>query len=546
MTQTMTQTMIQTNRSQETTDLLRVDDLSVGFISDGQKSTAVDKISFRIGHGETVGLVGESGSGKSVSALSILQLLPYPTAFHDGGAIMFDDVNLMAQPERVIRSVRGNRISMIFQEPMSSLNPLHNIEKQISEIIQLHQGLDRVSARLETLRLLQRVGIPDAEKRMTALPHELSGGQRQRVMIAMALANEPDLLIADEPTTALDVTIQKQILDLLKELQDETGMSVLLITHDLGVVKNMAERVYVMQEGAIVEHGKVDDIFKTPQHAYTKQLINAEPDGTPPPLDTPSSLVEAEDLRIWFPVKTGLLRRTSDHVKAVTDISFHIHRGETLGIVGESGSGKTTLGRALLGLQAATGQARFDGNDIIGVSRKARRDLRRHMQIVFQDPFGSLSPRMSVSDIITEGLKLHDKNLSTGDIAARCAAIMQEVELDPASATRYPHEFSGGQRQRIAIARALILEPQFIVLDEPTSALDRSVQAQIIALLRRLQKDKDLTYLFISHDLKVIRALSHRVMVMQNGVCVEEGSAERVFTNPREAYTQELLAAALG
>ncbi|MGI9439168.1 MAG: ABC transporter ATP-binding protein [Parvibaculales bacterium] len=546
MTQTMTQTMIQTNRSQETTDLLRVDDLSVGFISDGQKSTAVDKISFRIGHGETVGLVGESGSGKSVSALSILQLLPYPTAFHDGGAIMFDDVNLMAQPERVIRSVRGNRISMIFQEPMSSLNPLHNIEKQISEIIQLHQGLDRVSARLETLRLLQRVGIPDAEKRMTALPHELSGGQRQRVMIAMALANEPDLLIADEPTTALDVTIQKQILDLLKELQDETGMSVLLITHDLGVVKNMAERVYVMQEGAIVEHGKVDDIFKTPQHAYTKQLINAEPDGTPPPLDTPSRLVEAEELRIWFPVKTGLLRRTSDHVKAVTDISFHIHRGETLGIVGESGSGKTTLGRALLGLQAATGQARFDGNDIIGVSRKARRDLRRHMQIVFQDPFGSLSPRMSVSDIITEGLKLHDKNLSTGDIAARCAAIMQEVELDPASATRYPHEFSGGQRQRIAIARALILEPQFIVLDEPTSALDRSVQAQIIALLRRLQKDKDLTYLFISHDLKVIRALSHRVMVMQNGVCVEEGSAEQVFTNPREAYTQELLAAALG
>ncbi|MCH1569024.1 MAG: ABC transporter ATP-binding protein [Alphaproteobacteria bacterium] len=542
----MTQTMTQSNHGQKTTDLLRVDDLSVGFISDGQKSTAVDKISFRIGHGETVGLVGESGSGKSGSALSILQLLPYPTAFHDGGAIIFDDVNLMAQPERVIRSVRGNRISMIFQEPMSSLNPLHNIEKQISEIIQLHQGLDRVSARLETLRLLQRVGIPDAEKRMTALPHELSGGQRQRVMIAMALANEPDLLIADEPTTALDVTIQKQILDLLKELQNETGMSVLLITHDLGVVKNMAERVYVMQEGAIVEHGKVDDIFKTPQHAYTKQLINAEPDGTPPPLDTPSRLVEAEELRIWFPVKTGLLRRTSDHVKAVTDISFHIHRGETLGIVGESGSGKTTLGRALLGLQAATGQARFDGNDIIGVSRKARRDLRRHMQIVFQDPFGSLSPRMSVSDIITEGLKLHDKNLSTSDIAARCAAIMHEVELDPASATRYPHEFSGGQRQRIAIARALILEPQFIVLDEPTSALDRSVQAQIIALLRRLQKDKDLTYLFISHDLKVIRALSHRVMVMQNGVCVEEGPAEQVFTNPREAYTQELLAAALG
>ncbi|MBL6784231.1 MAG: ABC transporter ATP-binding protein, partial [PS1 clade bacterium] len=513
--------------------------------SDGQNSTAVNNISFRIGHGETVGLVGESGSGKSVSALSILRLLPYPTAFHDSGAIYFDDVDLMAQPERVMRSVRGNRISMIFQEPMSSLNPLHSIEKQISEIIETHQGLRRAEAREETLRLLARVGIPNAEKRMSALPHELSGGQRQRVMIAMALANQPDLLIADEPTTALDVTIQKQILDLLKELQDEYGMSVLLITHDLSVVKKMADRIYVMQDGDIVEDGPVAQIFDAPQHDYTKQLINAEPSGTPPKLGKAEPLIEADDLRIWFPIKSGLLRRTNAHVKAVTDISFTVNRGETLGIVGESGSGKTTLGRALLGLQRAEGQARFEGKDIIGVSRKARRALRRHMQIVFQDPFGALSPRMSVGDIITEGLRLHEPQLSAAEIETRLHDIMREVELEPAMAARYPHEFSGGQRQRIAIARALILSPQFVVLDEPTSALDRSVQAQIIALLRRLQAEKGLTYLFISHDLKVVRALSHRVMVMQDGVCVEEGAAEQIFTKPREVYTQELLAAAL-
>jgi len=524
--------------------LLKVENLSVGFMSDGKKNKAVNGISFHIKHGETVGLVGESGSGKSVSALSILQLLPYPTAFHDSGAIYFDDVNLMEQPEHVIRSVRGNRISMIFQEPMSSLNPLHSIEKQISEIIEIHQGLSRQEARAETLRLLTRVGIPDAEKRMSALPHELSGGQRQRVMIAMALANQPDLLIADEPTTALDVTIQKQILDLLSELQAEYGMSVLLITHDLGVVKKMADRIYVMRHGDIVEDGSMEAVLDAPQHGYTQQLINAEPQGTPPPA-TDDRLIEAENLRVWFPVKSGLLRRTSDHVKAVTDIGFTVRRGETLGIVGESGSGKTTLGRALLGLQAAQGQARFDGRDIITVSKKHRRALRRHMQIVFQDPFGALSPRMSVGDIITEGLRLHAHEMSGNEIDAALADIMREVELDPDMATRYPHEFSGGQRQRIAIARALILQPQFIVLDEPTSALDRSVQAQIIALLRRLQTEKGLTYLFISHDLKVVRALSHRVMVMQNGLCVEEGAAEDIFTAPQHAYTKALLAAAL-
>ncbi|MGB1108235.1 MAG: ABC transporter ATP-binding protein [Parvibaculales bacterium] len=525
--------------------LLNVENLSVGFVSDGQSSSAVNGVSFHIKHGETVGLVGESGSGKSVSALSILKLLPYPTAFHESGKIYFDDVDLMAQPDHVLRSVRGNRISMIFQEPMSSLNPLHSIEKQISEIIELHQGLDRAAARAETLRLLTRVGIPNAEKRLKALPHELSGGQRQRVMIAMALANQPDLLIADEPTTALDVTIQKQILDLLQELQSEFGMSILLITHDLGVVKKMADRIYVMQNGGIVEDGPVEAIFDAPQHDYTKQLIAAEPHGHAPPLTAQDILVEAEDLRVWFPVKTGLLRRTSDHVKAVTDMGFTIHKGETLGIVGESGSGKTTLGRALLGLQAAQGQAKFNGQKIIGVSRKARQHLRKDMQIVFQDPFGAMSPRMSVGDIILEGLKLHEPHLSAADMAERRDAMMREVELNPSMATRYPHEFSGGQRQRIAIARALILEPQFIVLDEPTSALDRSVQAQIIDLLRRLQGEKELTYLFISHDLKVVRALAHRVMVMQDGQCIEEGATEDIFTAPRQAYTQGLLAAAL-
>ena len=526
--------------------LLRVEDLSVGFVSDGQKSQAVNKVSFHIKHGETVGLVGESGSGKSVSALSILRLLPYPTAFHDSGAVFFDDVDLMQQSENIMRSVRGNRISMIFQEPMSSLNPLHSIEKQISEIVEIHQGRTRQEARAEALRLLQRVGIPDAEKRLSALPHELSGGQRQRVMIAMALANQPDLLIADEPTTALDVTIQKQILDLLKELQAEYGMSVLLITHDLGVVKKMANRIYVMQNGDIVEGGAVDDIFAAPQHAYTQQLINAEPHGTAPPVDAASEvLVRGEDLRVWFPMKRGFFQRTYDHVKAVNDISFDIRRGETLGIVGESGSGKTTLGRALLGLQQAQGTALLGNEDILTANKARRRALRKNMQIVFQDPFGALSPRMAVGEIVTEGLKLHAPSLTDGEIDEKLRAILTEVELDPDTAQRYPHEFSGGQRQRIAIARALILEPQFLVLDEPTSALDRSVQAQIIAMLRRLQADKGLTYLFISHDLKVVRALSHKVMVMQNGQCVEAGTAQDIFDAPQENYTKALLAAAL-
>ena len=393
--------------------------------------------------------------------------------------------------------------------------------------------------------MLKRVGIPNAEQRLTALPHELSGGQRQRVMIAMALANRPQLLIADEPTTALDVTVQKQILDLLRELQDETGMAVLLITHDLGVVKKMADRICVMQDGQIVEAGPSADIFAAPQHAYTKKLIAAEPSGAPHHSAGAGELVRAQDLRVWFPMKRGFLQRTYDHVKAVNDISFTINKGETLGIVGESGSGKTTLGRALLALQKAEGQAHIGGADILGADKKARRALRRRMQIVFQDPYGALSPRMAVGEIITEGLRLHRPELSPSEIEAQLFDIMREVELDPLMAHRYPHEFSGGQRQRIAIARALILQPEFIVLDEPTSALDRSVQAQIIDMLRRLQKEKGLTYLFISHDLKVVRALSHKVMVMQDGVCVEAGTADAIFDAPQEDYTKALLAAAL-
>jgi microcin C transport system ATP-binding protein len=444
-----------------------------------------------------------------------------------------------------LQAIRGNDIAMIFQEPMSSLNPLHNIEKQISEIIQLHNGATRAQARAKTITLLKRVGIDNAEDRLKALPHELSGGQRQRVMIAMALANEPKLLIADEPTTALDVTIQKQILDLLKQLQAETGMAVLLITHDLGIVRKMADRICVMQDGHIVERGTPDDIFDNAQHAYTQKLLDAEPSGllqTPPEA---ARLVEAENMRVWFPMRRGLLRRTYDHVKAVDDISFTLKQGQTLGIVGESGSGKTTLGRAILGLQKATGKATINGTDILQTGRQERRALRREMQIVFQDPFGALSPRMPVGDIIAEGLRLHEPSLSSGDIAQRVEDILREVELDPDTANRYPHEFSGGQRQRIAIARALILQPRFIVLDEPTSALDRSVQAQIIDMLRRLQEQKGLTYLFISHDLKVVRALSHDVMVMQHGKCVEYGPTAQIFDAPQQDYTRNLIDAAL-
>ena len=529
----------------QTPTLLRVENLHVGFTSDGRQTTAVDGVSFDVPEGKTLGLVGESGSGKSVSALSVLGLLPYPAAFHNSGRIMFDGDDIMGADTRVLQRLRGNDISMIFQEPMSSLNPLHDIEKQISEVIQLHRGLSRKAARDETCALLERVGIPDPESRLGALPHELSGGQRQRVMIAMALANRPRLLIADEPTTALDVTIQKQILDLLRDLQRENGMAILLITHDLGVVRKMADRICVMQQGQIVENDENHAIFEKPAHAYTRKLIAAEPSGAPEPLKAnPPEIVSGENVKVWFPIRQGLLRRAQTHVKAVNDISLTVRRGETLGIVGESGSGKTTLGRAMIGLQRAEGSITINGTNLSGASPAARRAMRKHMQIVFQDPYGALSPRLPVADIIGEGLAIHEPELTSAVRMARVRDILEDVELDPDIAGRYPHEFSGGQRQRIAIARALVLNPEFIILDEPTSALDRSVQAQIIELLRRLQAERGLTYLFISHDLKVVRALAHRVLVMQNGVAVELGPTQQIFEAPASPYTKTLIEAA--
>ena len=528
-----------------TPPLLQVENLHVGFTSDGRQTTAVDGVSFEVSEGKTLGLVDESGSGKSVSALSVLGLLPYPAAFHNSGCIMFDGDDIMGADTRVLQRLRGNDISMIFQEPMSSLNPLHDIEKQISEVIQLHRGLSSKAARDETCALLERVGIPDPESRLGALPHELSGGQRQRVMIAMALANSPRLLIADEPTTALDVTIQKQILDLLRDLQRENGMAILLITHDLGVVRKMADRICVMQQGQIVENDKSHAIFEKPVHAYTKKLIAAEPSGAPEPLkaNTPE-IVSGENVKVWFPIRQGLLRRAQTHVKAVNDISLTVRRGETLGIVGESGSGKTTLGRAMIGLQRAGGSITINGTNLSGASPAARRAMRKHMQIVFQDPYGALSPRLPVADIIGEGLAIHEPEMTSAVRIARVRDILEDVELDPDIAGRYPHEFSGGQRQRIAIARALVLNPEFIILDEPTSALDRSVQAQIIELLRRLQAERGLTYLFISHDLKVVRALAHHVLVMQNGVAVELGPTQQIFEAPASPYTKTLIEAA--
>ena len=529
----------------QTPTLLRVENLHVGFTSDGRQTTAVDGVSFDVPEGKTLGLVGESGSGKSVSALSVLGLLPYPAAFHNSGRIMFDGDDIMGADTRVLQRLRGNDISMIFQEPMSSLNPLHDIEKQISEVIQLHRGLSRKAARDETCALLERVGIPDPKSRLGALPHELSGGQRQRVMIAMALANRPRLLIADEPTTALDVTIQKQILDLLRDLQRENGMAILLITHDLGVVRKMADRICVMQQGQMVENDESHAIFEKPAHAYTKKLIAAEPSGAPEPLKAnPPEIVSGENVKVWFPIRQGLLRRTQTHVKAVNDISLTVRRGETLGIVGESGSGKTTLGRAMIGLQRAEGSITINDTNLSGASPAARRAMRKHMQIVFQDPYGALSPRLPVADIIGEGLAIHEPELTSAVRMARVRDILEDVELDPDIAGRYPHEFSGGQRQRIAIARALVLNPEFIILDEPTSALDRSVQAQIIELLRRLQAERGLTYLFISHDLKVVRALAHRVLVMQNGVAVELGPTQQIFEAPASPYTKSLIEAA--
>jgi microcin C transport system ATP-binding protein len=525
--------------------LLEVRDLSVSFAVEGREVEAVRHASFGIERGESVALVGESGSGKSVTALSIMQLLPYPTAWHPSGSIVFQGQELVGAPEAAMQRVRGDRIAMIFQEPMTSLNPLHTIEKQVNEVLRLHKGLSRPAARARTLELLRLVGLPEAERRLDAYPHQLSGGQRQRVMIAMALANEPDLLIADEPTTALDVTIQAQILTLLGELQAKFGMALLLITHDLGIVRKMAERVCVMSAGEIVEAGATRAVFESPRHPYTRRLLAAEPRAMPraPRPDAPV-VVEAHDVRVWFPIRRGLLRRTVGHVKAVDGVSVTVREGQTVGVVGESGSGKTTLGLALLRLQASQGQIRFGGRDIQGVAARALRPLRREMQVVFQDPFSALSPRMSVAQIVGEGLGVHGIGATRAERDALIDGALREVGLDPAVRDRYPHEFSGGQRQRIAIARAMVLKPRFVVLDEPTSALDMSVQAQVVDLLRDLQARHRLAYLFISHDLKVIRAVSDEIVVMREGRVVEQGPTERIFERPEQAYTRALMAAA--
>ncbi|ESX04727.1 microcin C ABC transporter ATP-binding protein YejF [Mesorhizobium sp. LSJC268A00] len=525
--------------------LLSVRDLSVAFTQGGNESTAVDHISFDLAKGETVALVGESGSGKSVSALSVLKLLPYPTASHPSGKILFQGADLLAMNEKQLRSVRGNKITMIFQEPMTSLNPLHTIEQQIVEILALHQGMGDRQAKARTLALLNEVGIREPEKRLDAYPHQLSGGQRQRVMIAMALANEPELLIADEPTTALDVTVQAQILELLAGLKSRKGMSMLFITHDLGIVRKIADRVCVMTKGKIVETGPTKDIFANPQHAYTKHLLAAEPKGKPPAAnDAAKPVMTGKDIKVWFPIKKGFFRTTVDNVKAVDGIDVTVRAGQTLGVVGESGSGKTTLGLALARMISSTGTIQFNGSDIDQLSFNAMRPLRRELQIVFQDPFGSLSPRMSVSEIIEEGLKIHEPKLSPDQRDDKVVAVLKEVGLDPATRNRYPHEFSGGQRQRVAIARAMVLNPRFVMLDEPTSALDMSVQAQVVDLLRNLQARHDLAYLFISHDLKVIRALANDVIVMRNGKIVEAGPSEQIFERPQTDYTKALISAA--
>jgi microcin C transport system ATP-binding protein len=528
-----------------TSSLLSVRDLSVAFRQGEREMLAVDRVSFEVAPGKTTALVGESGSGKSVTALSVMKLLPYPAARHPSGSITFKGQELLHLPERKIRRVRGNDITIIFQEPMTSLNPLHTIEKQIAEILLLHRGVSGQAARARIVELLDQVGIPDPESRLASYPHQLSGGQRQRVMIAMALANEPDLLIADEPTTALDVTVQAQILKLLKEIQARLGMSMLFITHDLGIVRKIADTVCVMSQGKIVEQGAVEQVFTAPQHPYTRALLAAEPKPDPAPLQPQAPVVvETKDLKVWFPIKRGVLRKVVGHVKAVDGVSIAVRKGETLGVVGESGSGKTTLGLAILRLISSDGPVVFMGTPIQGLRFKDMRPHRRHMQIVFQDPYGSLSPRMSIADIVAEGLQVHQPDLSERERDARVVQALTDVGLDPESRFRYPHEFSGGQRQRIAVARAVVLEPTFVVLDEPTSALDMLIQAQIVDLLRDLQRRRNLTYVFISHDLRVVAALASRLVVMRHGKVVEEGPAVDLFKAPKSDYTRALFAAA--
>lgn len=523
--------------------LLAIKDLQINFGSGKSATTVVSGLDLCIFPGDTVALVGESGSGKSVTAHSILRLLP-KQANYPAGRIEYRGENILLMPEQRLRSIRGNKIAMIFQEPMNSLNPLHTVEKQIGEVLSTHKGLYGKAARARILELLELVDISEPQKRLKSYPHELSGGQRQRIMIAMALANEPELLIADEPTTALDVTVQAKILELLKSLQARLGMALLIITHDLTLVQKIAQRVCVMRQGKIIEQGICSVLFKKPQHDYTKKLINTHLEYAPISANKTSSIIiEAEDLRVWFPIRKGLLRRTVDYIKAVDGVSFQLAQGQTLGIVGESGSGKSTLGLALLRLINSQGVIRFSGQRLDYANQETMRPLRRKIQIVFQDPFGSLSPRLSIEQIIGEGLEIHE----IGTPSERTQLIIQalhDVGLDPESRHRYPHEFSGGQRQRIAIARALVLKPKLILLDEPTSALDRSIQKQVVELLRTLQQKYNLTYLFISHDLAVVRALSHQLLVIKQGVVVEQGEARAVFSAPQHPYTQQLLEAA--
>jgi microcin C transport system ATP-binding protein len=528
--------------------LLEVQNLSVTFAGRAGRPAveAVKGVSFIIHRGETLALVGESGSGKSVTALSILQLLPYPAAVHGTASrIRFTGEELVgASPER-LRQVRGGRIAMVFQEPMTSLNPLHTLERQVGETLLVHRHMSAAAARKRTLELLRLVGLPDADNRLGAYPHQLSGGQRQRVMIAMAIANEPDMLIADEPTTALDVTIQARILQLLKDLRDRFAMALLLITHDLTIVRRMADRICIMTEGKIVEAGFTGDIFNHPRHSYTRRLLAAEPKGRPPPADpTAARLIQVDNVKVWFPIRRGVLRLVRGHVKAVDGVSLAVRQGTTLGVVGESGSGKTTLGLAVLRLTKAQGRIRFARQDIALLGQRQLRPLRREMQVVFQDPFSSLSPRLSVAQIVEEGLKVHRFAANAAERRRLVETALAEVGLDPQAAERYPHEFSGGQRQRIAIARALVLKPRFVVLDEPTSALDMSVQAQIVELLRELQTRHRLSYLFISHDLRVVRALAHEILVMKDGKVVEAGPTDRIMTRPEHPYTRALMAAA--
>ncbi|TNE80026.1 MAG: ABC transporter ATP-binding protein [Gammaproteobacteria bacterium] len=522
-------------------DLLEISDLSICF---DHGPRVVNSLSLRINAGETLALVGESGSGKSISALSVLRLLDERHASYPGGKILFRGEDMLTAPEKRLRQIRGREISMIFQEPMTSLNPLHTIEKQISETLELHKGMRGPQARKRCLELLNLVGVHNPESRLRSYPHQLSGGQKQRVMIAMALANEPDLLIADEPTTALDVTVQQQVLELLRELQQKLGMAILLITHDLTIVRRYADRVAVMEKGELVESATAEHLFESPAHPYTRKLLDAEPPSSPPsPSENPEPLLEVRDLDVQFPTKRSLFGKVTESFHAVQRASFELGRGETLGIVGESGSGKTTIGHALLKLTASTGDFQLDGEHLSGLNQREFRPWRRRIQIVFQDPFGSLSPRMSIAEIVGEGLGIHDPEGSdTHD--EKVTRALRDVGLDPDAKHRYPHEFSGGQRQRIAIARALVLQPDIIILDEPTSALDRTVQKQVIELLRDIQTKYGLSYIFISHDLSVVRALSHKLLVLKQGTIVEYGNAGDIFQSPREDYTRNLLNAA--